>query len=217
MKTITVKGTGKVSVKPDLIVVSMRLETAGKEYEKTTEDAARKIELINNSLKDAGFEKDAVKTTSFNVRADYENVRDENGRYVNVFKGYVCNHGLKIQFDFDTKRLAKVLSAVSSCVAKPEFSVSFTVKDPSAISKDLLNDAAKNAKEKAEILCAASGVRLGELTNIDYNFGHINAYSDTSYEIGSRCMAKAACLSNIDVTPDDIDVSDSATFVWEIL
>lgn len=31
MKTITVKGTGRVSAKPDLIVVSMRLETEDKD------------------------------------------------------------------------------------------------------------------------------------------------------------------------------------------
>ena len=47
MKTITVKGMGKVSVAPDLIVISMRLETEDKEYEKTMALAAEKIELLN--------------------------------------------------------------------------------------------------------------------------------------------------------------------------
>lgn len=216
-RTITVKGTGHVSVKPDLIVVSMTLETENRDYGKTMEFAAGKIELLNNSLEKIGFEKKSVKTTNFNVRTDYENVRDNKGNYKSVFKGYVCRHNLKVEFGFDTGLLAKVLSAVSECMAAPELSIAFTVKDPSFISEELLKSAAKNAKEKAEILTLASGVKLGELTSIDYNFGEINVYSDTDYKVGSRMMKAEACLNSVDVEPDDISVSDSATFVWEIL
>ena len=57
MKTITVKGTGRVSAKPDLIVVSMRLETEDKDYGKTTEIAAEKIGLINESLENIGLKR----------------------------------------------------------------------------------------------------------------------------------------------------------------
>ena len=186
----------------------MKLGTEDREYDKTMELAAERISLINDSLEKIGFEKNSVKTTDFNVRTNYESVKDKSGNYKSVFKGYVCNHNLKVEFDFDTKTLARVLSAISESLAKPEFSISFTVKDPSAV---------KNAKEKAEILCLASGVKLGELVSIDYNWGEINLYSDTNYEVGDRFMAKAACLSNIDIQPDDIKTSDTATLVWEIL
>lgn len=216
-KTITVKGVGNVSVKPDLIVVSMKLATEDREYDKTMELAAQRISLINDSLETIGFEKNSVKTTDFNVRTNYESVKDKSGNYKSVFKGYVCNHNLKVEFDFDTNTLARVLSAISESLAKPEFSISFTVKDPSVVSGELLKSAVKNAKEKAEILCAASGVKLGELVSIDYNWGEINLYSDTNYEVGDRFMAKAACLSNIDIQPDDIKTSDTATLVWGIL
>lgn len=216
-KTITVKGVGNVSVKPDLIVVSMKLATEDREYDKTMELAEEQISFINDSLEEIGFEKNSVKTTDFNVRTNYESVKDKSGNYKSVFKGYVCNHNLKVEFDFDTKTLARVLSAISESLAKPEFSISFTVKDPSAVRGELLKLAVKNAKEKAEILCLASGVKLGELVSIDYNWGEINLYSDTNYEVGDRFMAKAACLSNIDIQPDDIKTSDTATLVWEIL
>ena len=147
MRSITVKGTGRISVKPDLIVVSMTLETKDTEYEKTMETAAEKIELLNKSLEEIGFEKESVKTTNFNVSTDYESVRDINGGYKRVLKGYVCRHNLKVEFDFDTKKLAKTLSAISRCLATPEFSVSFTVKDPTALNGELLKSAARNARE----------------------------------------------------------------------
>lgn len=217
MRSITVKGTGRLSVKPDLIVVSMTLETKDSEYEKTMETAAEKIELLNKSLEEIGFEKESVKTTNFNVSTDYESVRDTNGVYKSVLKGYVCSHNLKVEFDFDTKKLAKTLSAISRCLATPEFSVSFTVKDPTALNGELLKSAARNAREKAEILCSASGARLGELTNIEYNQVDINVYSPTEYRLESSRMMKAEALSNIEIEPDDVTVNDSAAFTWEIL
>ena len=80
-KTITVKGVGNVSVKPDLIVVSMKLATEDREYDKTMELAAQRISLINDSLETIGFEKNSVKTTDFNVRTNYESVKDKSGNY----------------------------------------------------------------------------------------------------------------------------------------
>lgn len=218
MKTITIKGMGKISVKPDLIVISMKLETENKEYDKTMKLASEKIEILNNSLENIGFEKNSVKTTKFNVRTNYESVKTKDGVYKSVFCGYVCNHNLKVEFDFDTKRLARVIATISKCLAKPELSISFTVKDPSIISRELLISATENAKQKAESLCEASNVKLGELVSIDYNWGELNILSDTDYRIESRLMMKSeASLANVEISPDDINLSDSATFVWEII
>lgn len=216
-KTITVKGIGKVSAVPDYVVITMSLEAHENDYEETLELAAKKIEYLNASLVEIGFEKKTVKTTSFNVRTDYERVKDRNGNYKSVFNGYVCSHRLKVEFDFDTKRLAQTLYAISKCLAQPELSIAFTVKDASAVNKELLRSATINAKEKAQILCDASGVELGELLSIDYNWGEMNIVSHTEYMLEEKCMAMpVGGLADIDIEPDDIDVSDTATFVWEI-
>ena len=81
MKTITVKGVGKISVKPDCVVLSMALETKNHDYEAAMNEAANKIEHINKSLVAIGFEKESVKTTDFNVRTHYENKKDTKGHY----------------------------------------------------------------------------------------------------------------------------------------
>ena len=81
MKTITVKGVGKVSVKPDLIVVSMTLTSEDKEYEKTMELAAEKIKLVTEKIEKIDFEKDAIKTKDFHVNTNYESVKNKNGAY----------------------------------------------------------------------------------------------------------------------------------------
>ncbi len=216
-RTITVKGMGNVKTAPDYVVVSMNLEAQGMEYEETMEQAAQQIDYLNTSLEAVGFEKKSVKTTNFNVRTAYESVKDKNGNYKSVFSGYVCSHRLKVEIDIDTKRLAQTLSAISKSLAKPELSIAFTVKDPSAVNKELLKSATINAREKAKVLCEASDVELGDLLTLDYNWGELNIISRTDYMLEERVMAMPMrAMADMDIQPDDIDVSDTATFVWEI-
>lgn len=215
MRTITVKGIGAVSVKPDLIVLRLSMETAEYEYDAAMKAAAEKIDFLNKALEAAGFEKKSAKTADFRVRADYDRLNDGKGNYTSVFMGYKCRHELKIEFDFDTKRLAKALSEISKCIAKPEISIDFTVKDSSAVSGELLKAAAKNAREKAEILCAASGAKLGELLSIDYNRGELHLYSATDYDVEDKCMMLGAA-DDMDIEPEEIKARDTATFAWEI-
>lgn len=215
MRTITVKGIGAVSVKPDLIVLRLSMETAEYEYDAAMKAAAEKIDFLNKALEAAGFEKKSAKTADFRVRADYDRLNDGKGNYTSVFMGYKCRHELKIEFDFDTKRLAKALSEISECIAKPEISIDFTVKDSSAVSGELLKAAAKNAREKAEILCAASGAKLGELLSIDYNRVELHLYSATDYDVEGKCMMLGAA-DDMDIEPEEIKARDTATFEWEI-
>lgn len=215
MRTITVKGIGAVSVKPDLIVLRLSMETAEYEYDAAMKAAAEKIDFLNKALEAAGFEKKSAKTADFRVRADYDRLNDGKGNYTSVFMGYKCRHELKIEFDFDTKRLAKALSEISKCIAKPEISIDFTVKDSSAVSGELLKAAVKNAREKAEILCAASGAKLGELLSIDYNRVELHLYSATDYDVEGKCMMPGAA-DDMDIEPEEIKARDTATFAWEI-
>lgn len=215
MRTITVKGIGAVSVKPDLIVLRLSMETAEYAYDAAMKAAAEKIDFLNKALEAAGFEKKSAKTADFRVRADYDRLNDGKGNYTSVFMGYKCRHELKIEFDFDTKRLAKALSEISKCIAKPEISIDFTVKDSSAVSGELLKAAVKNAREKAEILCAASGAKLGELLSIDYNWGELHLYSATDYDVEGKCMMPGAA-DDMDIEPEEIKARDTATFAWEI-
>lgn len=216
MKTIIVKGVGNVSVKPDLIVVKMRLETCNLNYDETVKLAAEKTECLNKALAVEGFKEEDVKTVDFKLATKYESRREKNGEYKDVFCGYACKHRIKIEFDFDNDRLGKVLAAISAGRITPELSIDFTVKNPAAVSEKLLKAAAANAKEKAEILCSASGVKLGELININYNWGELDVISSTDYGIEPRLLTAANEIGSIGMTPDNIHVCDSAEFSWEI-
>lgn len=214
-RTITVKGVGTALVKPDQVELRLTLEAKDRNYDKAMEMAAEQIAAIKAAVENAGFEKDCLKTTNFHVNTVYDRVRDKNQNYITVFGGYECSHTLKLVFDFDSSRLSGALSAVAQSGVNPEIQISFTVKNPEAVNALILQDAAANARQKAEILCAASGVKLGKLLTIDYNWAEVNFVSRTTYNYGD-CMVKAAAPSAVEIDPDDIKASDSAAFVWEI-
>lgn len=214
-RTITVRGVGTASVKPDFIAVTLNIVSKDKEYSKSVEDANRRIELLQRAVVSSGFAKEDLKTLSFNVRTNYEGETDEKGRYHNVFAGYVCRYTLKLSFDMDAKLLAETLTAISDSGANAEFSIQFTVKDPERVSAELLRLATENARQKAEVLCAASGAKLGTLLKIDYDWTDINVFSASAYTMErERGIVAAGAVPEFE--PEDIKSQDSAAFTWEI-
>ena len=215
-KTITVKGVGKASLKPDLIVISIYLESLDMEYRQTMIKAESSVRKLLDALESAGFSRNDVKTVSFAVTTRYESYQEEN-TYKNRFIGYVCEQGLKLEFAFDSDQLAEVIEVISALESNPRLDIRFTVKDQAAVNRLLLESAASSARTKAEILAAASGVTLGELIKIDYNWQDIQIYSPTAYARDGVMSGKAAFAESApEINPEDIQVSDQVTLVWAI-
>ncbi|MDE7194094.1 MAG: SIMPL domain-containing protein [Oscillospiraceae bacterium] len=213
-KTVTVKGVGTASVKPDYIVLSIDVTSQRSDYTDSINNANERIRLLQNAAVSMGFAKEDLKTLSFNVNTKYETVSDGKGNYKKVFRGYSCEYKLKLSFDMDAKRLAKTLTAIAECGANAEFSIAFTVKNPEMVNTELLRSAAENARAKAEILCAAAGVKLGDLLTIDYSWSDINIYSASRYMVPECDEFEYSDAPLFE--PEDIKARDSATFVWTI-
>ncbi len=215
MKTITVTGTGSASAAPDTITVFMTVTAGDMDYKITMEQASERLAALRLALSGAGFEKDEIKTASFNVNTEYNHEHTPDGRYERRFKGYTCVHRLTISFDFDMERLSAVIAAISGCSCMPEFSLTFGVKDEESFKAEMLRSAAANARASAETLAAASGVTLGELVSVNYSWGSIAIESKTEFVM--MRAAGSTADGAIDITPEDIRKTDSATFVWEII
>lgn len=217
-RTITVKGVGRATAKPDMIVISMSLESRHKIYEKAMELSVINNNQLTTSLEAVGFSKDTIKTTNFNVRTDYTSVRGKDGTYRQEFAGYVVSQGLKLQFELDMEDLSNALSAISQCQSRPQITIAFTIEDVAMLKAEMLRSAAGNARRNAEILCEASGVTLGDLIAIEYNWGELDIYSHTRYNMAEDRLVPPMAMgaATVEIEPEDIDVNDSVTFVWEI-
>ena len=70
-----------------------------------------------------------------------------------------------LNFSVDTE-----YESLANCDVKPEFRLSYTVKDPEAAKNELLGRAVADAGEKASVLTKAAGVALKEIQSIDYSW-----------------------------------------------
>lgn len=217
-RTIAINGTGRVSVKPDTISISLTLSALDPDYGKAMQKASQQLESLKKSMSSVGFDSDEIKTTGFNVHTEYESVYTEDNKRKNVFKGYNCFHSLKLDFDMDTERLTTVLAAIAKASAEPELHIAFTVENSEKIRENLLRAAAENSRKNAEILCDATGVKLGNLISVRYDIDNMSFVSPTSYRMDRNCMlASTADGCSIDINPEDIELSENVEFEWEII
>ena len=207
---IKIKGVGRIKRAPDTIVLSLDIEEKDACYSDAVEGAAKQLRIMQGNLAAVGFKKQDLKTNDFTINPDYEDFRDENGNYTRHFLGYKVNQELSLSFPLDMEMLSKVMSVLAMCVVNPEVHIGFTISDEDGIKKELLKSATQDAIEKANILCEASNVKLGRLLSIDYSWKELCFESTEKYEVFEAHSAE------FDMQPDDIKISDTVEFIWEL-
>ncbi len=206
-RTITVRGSARVSAAPDWVVISFTVNSEHYDYGQCMEQMAVQTENLQKDLAAVGLERDSLKTVHFDIDTHFERVND---RY--VFRGYKAVHRLKVEFAFKKDFLNKVLRALSRTQSQASFSVSFEIKDPEPLRHKAIAEAVKNAKIKAQVLAEAAGVMVGELVHIDYSWSEIRFQSSLKYEMVTESMPSPG----YDFTPQDVNVSESVTVIWAI-
>ena len=214
-RELVVKGIGKSAAAPDLIVLTMNIEVTEPNYEKTMRRGTEVIDTLRAAIVSAGHDGKELKTTSFNINTKHESYKEKDV-WKQHFVGYTCSHGLKLEFDLDMPKLGATLGAIAGCDAEPNFNIKFSIKDPNAVSEQLLENAVENAKWKATVLAKAAGVKLGEIQRIDYNWSEVHLFSPTNYQFSDAMVCEAAAPMSIEIEPEDINVSDTATVVWAL-
>lgn len=220
MRTIRVTGKGQIRVKPDMTRITMTLEGLYPDYSETLRRSSEDTEALKDVLSDFGFQRPDLKTLNFSVDTEYEGYR-ENEVYKQRFVGYRFRHIMKVEFESDNDRLGRILYALANCSIDPEFRISYFVKDQEAAKNLLLGKAVTDAKEKAAVLTQAGGVTLKEIQNIDYSWGEIDfEFRPMNDDILAEPLRRAAPMASksydLDIEPDDIEVSDTVTVIWEI-
>lgn len=216
-RTIKVTGKGKLSVKPDITRLILTLKGNRREYADTLAAAAEAVESLKSSMEPFGFDRKDIRTVSFNVDRRDEEYEDKSGRWRRRFAGYEFTHRLKIEFPSDNDRLGRILYALARSVTSPEIRVLYTVADQEAVKNELLAKAVADSAAKAKVLASASGVILDRIETVDYSWAEVE-FTSAPMD-GFRCNAVpmgAEGSFDMDIEPDDIDVTDSVTVIWSI-
>ena len=216
-RRIRIKGIGQAEQAPDLIVLSLTLSAQNVEYAAAVKIGSQQLEMLREAIVEAGFKADDLKTTNFDVRAVYEDEERREGnskRYRQVLVGFECRHDLRLEFAFNNDKLNAAIDTIAKCLSEPKISIAFTLKDTDAFVEKILKSAARDAKRKAKALCAASGVKLGKLIDIDYSRDEVIV----RHEVNFAPQAVLGCSTDksFDFQPDDVRASDTVEFLWEI-
>ena len=218
--TRTIKVTGKSNVKasPDYTRISLTLSDTLKEYDECLAKSVEDMNIVVECIKCLGFERNELKTSSFEIDRKMQSYRDKYDNWKERFLGYEYTENLNFSFKNDNERLGKILYALAHLSIIPEIRISYFCSDVESIKNQLLELAIKDAKKKAELLTGASGVKLCEILDIDYSWINVTLESDNMRfcepMVLEDCCAKGAY--DVDFEPDDISTSDSVRITFRI-
>ncbi|MFC2662500.1 MAG: SIMPL domain-containing protein [Eubacterium sp.] len=218
-RTIRVTGKGSIKVTPDMMRITITMKKTRESYEETMRCSSEDTKELQELLSEFGFQKSDLKTLSFDVDSEFERYQDANGIYQKKFLGYSYEHEMKVEFERDNDRLGKILYALAKCPLKPEFRISYFVRDREAAKNKLLGNAVRDAAAKASVLAEAAGVELEDIQTIDYSWGRVDfEFDDVGMARPGVCLeASAGSRSfDMDINPDDIEVEDTVTVIWGI-
>lgn len=217
MGQIIVTGKGRLSLHPDTIVVKFRSSAVYTDYAETIAMASKATKDLKALIAKAGIDGELLKTRNLDIRPKHETYYDNKDHRHERFVGYEYNHSSQIKIENDNKLLGKLIYVVSTSPLDVNFDISYTVKDIEKAKNDLLREAVKDAKMKAEVLSDVVGVKLKEIKSIDYSWDELEIYSHPlRLEACEYRSAEPSDSLDIDINAEDIEISDTVSIVWEI-
>lgn len=212
MRTLQVNGYAVLSIPPDSIELKITLETISKEYTSAVKTNAKSLSSLKNSLFGANIREEELKTSGYTVNTRYENQRQPNDEYKNVFTGYCVITSLKLDIAYNMEKLNAVIYAITTSGAECEYNIRFYVSNQQETKNKLIALAVEDAKTKAGLLAQAAGVELVGIESITYDKNLADAYSPTDY----RPRMMAATNDSISIEPESVVIKDKVNIIWEI-
>ncbi|NTW34455.1 MAG: SIMPL domain-containing protein, partial [Bacteroidetes bacterium] len=182
-ETISVTGLAKQDFVSDLIVwsgyFSVKDLSIKEAYSQLKKDAGiSKKYLIGKGIKD-----NEIILSSVDIRNEYENIEDENGKFVKkIFKGYTLSQTIKIESK-DVNKIENISREVSELI---DMGVNFTSSEPeyyytklADLKIKMLSLATEDARNRAEAISLNAKSSLGPLKRADMGVFQITAQNSS--------------------------------------
>ncbi len=159
-----VHGQGTVSMRPDLAVVTLgavvRRDAAGEAYDQ----ANTLIAAVNEVLRAQGIAERDVTTRQFSLSPEFGRPQGDAPAPIVAWRAVNL---LSIRLR-DFARIGATIDAAARVLGNDAqiSGISFTVEDTDAIARQARDQAIANARERAQQLAAAAGVRLVRILSI---------------------------------------------------
>lgn len=209
--TFMVSGEGKVTVIPDIAVVTVGVQSQGTTVQQTQEDLNKKMNAVKDAIKKLGIDDKDIKTANYSIYPSYDyRVRPQK------ITGYNASSNLVIK----VRKIDSANSVIDAATAQGANSVggvSFDVDDKTKAENEARVQAVSEAKKKAEVAASAAGFRLGNVINYAEDFGGGRPYPLAA---GKTMMAADAVAvpesAPTEVSPGSQEITITVTLSYEI-
>lgn len=202
-RTITVSGTGRVVVAPDLAEVRLGVSVTRPTVAAARAAAAENAARILDAVTAAGVARADVRTASLQVQPEYDYV--ERGQRL---RGQTVSHQYLVTVR-SLDALGRVIDDALAAGATTLDGVSFRSVDPSVAEAAARVAAVADARTRAEALATEAGVAVGEVVAIVEGGGAVPR------PIGGRVRAMAmaeAAPTPVEAGTDEVVIAITATF-----
>jgi uncharacterized protein YggE len=212
---ISVNGIGERSVDPNIVIIN--LEIFGKSTTaKTAQDLqAKEYNRIKTIVEKFKIKKDHFPTQNFSINPEY--TYDQKAQ-VNKLTGYRVSHQVQITFKKvdDAGQLIDALTSTAKVDAAGVQiqSISWDSDNKSAAESDAMTNAVQAAKDKAEKLAKAAGVKIKNVYLISQTSGSESVAPVFSGHM--KAMAMDAVQSETAVQGGQIKVKSEVLMQFEI-
>jgi len=176
---IWVNGEGKVTVVPDLAILSVGIESQEASVAQAQEKANTAMNAVISQLKQRGIAEKDIRTTSFSI---IRVTRFDEPKQQEVTIGYRVTNMVTAKIrtlvqesyplDYKVGRIIDAVAQAGGDLTRIN-NISFTVDDPTAFEREVRQKAMANAENKAKQLANLSGVKLGKPIYINESGGFI--------------------------------------------
>jgi len=183
--TITVSGTGKASLAPDVAEVTFTVQNTEAKVADAQAATTKQVNAAIAFVKEQGIAEKDIKTLSYNVYPQYDYTRCVAGQMcppsTPKISGYQVSETVQVRVH-NLDLTGSLLQGLGSLEVQNISGPNFTLDNPNAGQDAARANAIDDAKTKAQVLARQLGVRLVKIVNFSESTG--------AYPVMYSAMAK---------------------------
>ncbi|MDO4866792.1 MAG: SIMPL domain-containing protein [Clostridia bacterium] len=157
--TLTVQGTGTVTVEPDRATINIGVQEVSRTVGAAMSGVNEKLDSVVSALVERGIDEADIATSTVEIYANYDYDVDQR------LLGYTASNTVTVLVT-DVDSAGAIIDAAVVAGANCLNGVEFFAADTSEARKQALALAVESAREKAEALAEAAGLPLGGILEI---------------------------------------------------
>lgn len=202
---VKTQGTATVSAEPDMLVINADANLTRGSVAEAQNVAAEMMSNVTARLGEMGIAQEDIVTSYYSVypAMDYSSEPAE-------IVGYTIDHSFNVTCR-DVTLLDAVISTLTDCGIDHIYGVNFESSKRVELYHQALTMAVADAREKAEVLTAASGLKLGGVENVE-ELANYDTYGAAARDAAYSMKEEAAGTG---IRSGSISVSASVSVEFE--